>query len=273
MKCYQRLKNDKSTTNMARMASRRAPAVAAAACGMHRTFSTCSLVVSCAACGICTCLCAGHFGGARDEGERRAKDTIYQMQVSLEDMYNGTTRKLKVNKKILCPKCEGRGGKEGAVKKCDACRGQGVQIRMRQVRAHRRRHTHSVLQLGPGIMTQMQSVCSDCHGEGEIIPVKDRCQKCDAQKVIESSKVIEVHVDRGAKDGQEIKFMGEGNQEPSIPAGNVVIVLDEQAHPVCIMRSAHIHVCCVGVQTQTCSPHLQHAPNTERSSVRHNALH
>ena len=33
-------------------------------------------------------------------------------QVSLEDMYNGTTRQLALQKSVLCPKCEGRGGKK-----------------------------------------------------------------------------------------------------------------------------------------------------------------
>jgi hypothetical protein len=36
------------------------------------------------------------------------------------------------------------------------------------------------------------------------------------------------------RDGEEIKFVGEGNQEPGITAGNVCIVLDEQEHPVCL---------------------------------------
>ncbi len=43
---------------------------------------------------------------------------------------------------------------------------------------------------------------------------------------------LQVHIDPGAKDGLEIKFIGEGNQEPGITAGNIVIILDEQEHPV-----------------------------------------
>jgi hypothetical protein len=50
---------------------------------------------------------------------------------------------------------------------------------------------------GPGMMTQSQTTCSDCSGEGEIIPAKDRCKSCNGKKVVEGSSVLEVHVNKG----------------------------------------------------------------------------
>lgn len=41
----------------------------------------------------------------------------------------------------------------GAVQKCAACRGRGMRVMIRQ--------------LAPGMVQQMQSVCTDCNGEGE----------------------------------------------------------------------------------------------------------
>uniref|UniRef100_A0A8C9L6Y9 CR-type domain-containing protein n=1 Tax=Pavo cristatus TaxID=9049 RepID=A0A8C9L6Y9_PAVCR len=73
-------------------------------------------------------------------------------RVSLEDLYNGKTTKLQLSKNVLCSACNGQGGKAGAVQKCNACRGRGVRIMIRQ--------------LAPGMVQQMQSVCSDCNGEG-----------------------------------------------------------------------------------------------------------
>ena len=32
--------------------------------------------------------------------------------MSLEDMYNGSTRQLALQKNVICSKCEGRGGKK-----------------------------------------------------------------------------------------------------------------------------------------------------------------
>lgn len=39
-------------------------------------------------------------------------------------------------------------------------------------------------------------------------------------------------VEKGARDGQKVVFYGKGDQEPGKDAGNVIIVLDEQQHPI-----------------------------------------
>jgi len=36
----------------------------------------------------------------------------------------------------------------------------------------------------------------------------------------------------GMKDGQQIRFTAEGDQEPGIEPGDIIVVLDEQKHPV-----------------------------------------
>lgn len=52
---------------------------------------------------------SGRFrGGSR--GERKVRDMIHQLPVTLEHLYNGTVKKLKVSRNIVCPKCEGAGG-------------------------------------------------------------------------------------------------------------------------------------------------------------------
>lgn len=49
-------------------------------------------------------------------------------------------------------------------------------------------------------------------------------------------KIIEVHVDKGMTDGQKIVFSGEGDQEPELEAGDLIIVLDEKEHEVSIRK-------------------------------------
>ena len=46
-------------------------------------------------------------GGRRQKGAQKGKDVIHQMKVSLEDFYNGCTRKLSLKKKVICSKCDG----------------------------------------------------------------------------------------------------------------------------------------------------------------------
>ncbi|XP_059689429.1 dnaJ homolog subfamily A member 1 isoform X3 [Gavia stellata] len=122
-------------------------------------------------------------GGGRMQRERRGKNVVHQLSVSLEDMYNGATRKLALQKNVICDKCEGRGGKKGAVECCPNCRGTGMQIRIHQI--------------GPGMVQQIQSVCMECQGHGERISPKDRCKSCTGRKIVREKKILEVHIDKG----------------------------------------------------------------------------
>ena len=49
-------------------------------------------------------------GGGRRRGRQsnKGKDVIHQLKVSLEDLYNGTTRKLALQKDVICAKCDGK---------------------------------------------------------------------------------------------------------------------------------------------------------------------
>lgn len=160
----------------------------------------------------------GGFGGGRSRGPRRTKNLVHQLSVSLEDMYNGTTRKLALQKNVICDACDGVGGKEGAIQKCPNCRGTGMQVRIQQ--------------LGPGMMQQIQSMCGECQGQGERVDPKLRCKKCNGRKVNRERKILEVSIDKGMEDGQKITFSGEGDQEPGLEPGDIIIVLDEKKHPV-----------------------------------------
>ncbi|XP_017783540.1 PREDICTED: dnaJ homolog subfamily A member 1 [Nicrophorus vespilloides] len=162
----------------------------------------------------------GGFGGGRGRGrrEKRGKDVVHQLSVTLEELYKGAVRKLALQKNVICDKCEGRGGKKGAVESCPTCGGSGLQVQVQQ--------------LGPGMIQQIQSMCSDCQGHGERINPKDRCKNCNGKKVVRDRKILEVHVDKGMTDGQRIIFNGEGDQEPEHEAGDIIIVLDEKAHPL-----------------------------------------
>uniref|UniRef100_T1J3S1 DnaJ homolog subfamily A member 1 n=1 Tax=Strigamia maritima TaxID=126957 RepID=T1J3S1_STRMM len=157
-------------------------------------------------------------GGSHRRRERKGKDVVHQLSVSLEELYNGTLRKLALQKNVICDKCEGRGGKKGASEKCPNCRGTGMQVRIQQ--------------LAPGMVQQIQSMCPECLGQGERINPKDRCKHCSGRKVVRERKILEVHVDKGMQDGQKITFNGEGDQEPGLEPGDIIIVLDEKEHPV-----------------------------------------
>lgn len=47
---------------------------------------------------------------------------------------------------------------------------------------------------------------------GEVISEKDRCRQCQGSKVSQEKKVVEVHVEKGMKDGQKIVFEGQADE-------------------------------------------------------------
>jgi len=159
------------------------------------------------------------FGGSGRGKQKpnKGEDIKFQLGVTLKDLYNGKTTKLKVTRNILCQGCNGRGSnKDGAVQTCSTCKGQGIRIITQQM----------------GMMIQqMQTVCNDCKGKGQTIKEKDRCQRCSGNKVVPEEKQIEVHIDKGMQTGQKINFYGEGEQEPGIEPGDIVIILKEKQDP------------------------------------------
>tara|TARA_B100000405_G_C16689507_1_gene412356 strand:- start:832 stop:1470 length:639 start_codon:yes stop_codon:yes gene_type:complete len=106
----------------------------------------------------------GGGGGGRGGGRsrvRKGEDVVHGLKLSLEDLYNGVTKKLSLAKNIICPKCTGTGSKSGALGTCRTCSGSGVKLVVRQI--------------APGMVQQMQTVCPDCQGNGQTISEKDKC--------------------------------------------------------------------------------------------------
>src|SRR3990167_1581149 len=153
-------------------------------------------------------------GGGGRRGPQKGEPIEFALPVSLKDMYTGLVKKLKVNKQIICPTCDGKGStKEGATKNCPGCRGQRFKFKTQR--------------MGNNII-QMQTECDECNSKGEVIDKKDQCKNCKCKKTVKDSEVIEVAVDRGMKNGQRITFYEKGDQAPGITPGDIIIVLKER---------------------------------------------
>uniref|UniRef100_A0A671DXI5 DnaJ heat shock protein family (Hsp40) member A1 n=1 Tax=Rhinolophus ferrumequinum TaxID=59479 RepID=A0A671DXI5_RHIFE len=123
-------------------------------------------------------------GGGRVQRERIGKNIVHQLSVTLEDLHNGATRKLALQKNVICDKCEGQGGKKGAEECCPNCRGTGMQIRIHQI--------------GSGMVQQIQYVCMERQGHGEGISLKDGCKSCNGRKIAQE-KILKIHIDKERK--------------------------------------------------------------------------
>lgn len=167
------------------------------------------------------------FGGGGGHGGRATvRPTVHQISVSLEQLYSGVTKRFKITKTLRCRACGGKGGSN--VTSCTGCGGSGVTIRR--------------MQIGPGMVQQVQMACRECEGEGEVIPMKDRCKQCNGQKMTRMEDLIEIHIKPGSRDGEKITLEGKGDEveDSSIPAGDVIIVIDEKDHSQFVRKQEHL---------------------------------
>ena len=158
----------------------------------------------------------GRGGRGGPSGPKKGKPVMHPLKCTLEEIYNGKTTKIAVNRERICASCNGLGGKAGAVQKCTTCRGRGIVTRMTQ--------------LGPGMYSQSQGPCDDCRGKGEVIDEANKCQTCKGKKVTKEKKVLDAQIDKGAPNNQQYTFHGEADEFPGQEAGDVVIVVQEQPH-------------------------------------------
>ena len=63
--------------------------------------------------------------------------------------------------------------------------------------------------------------CTQCGGKGKIIT--EACPHCSGQKVVPHTQHYTLELPRGAPEGHELVFEGEGDEDPDWEAGDVVI--------------------------------------------------
>ncbi|KAF9484340.1 DnaJ-domain-containing protein [Pholiota conissans] len=151
-------------------------------------------------------------------GRRRGKgEEVIPYEVTLEDLYNGKSVKMNMEKEIICGVCKGSGARGNAKPKpCSTCSGKGW--------------TNSKTRLPTGVYANSRAQCTDCHGHGEKLKEKERCKKCKGEKIVKEKTRQEIFVEKGMSDRQRIVLAGAGDQEPGIPAGDVVFVLKAKPH-------------------------------------------
>ena len=157
----------------------------------------------------------GGFGGSRG-GRRKpvykGRDQRLRVELTLQEIVNGTTKKFKIKNDVQCDHCHGSGSEDGKVDTCPRCHGQGVVI-----------ETHQSF-LG---MMQSQSVCPECRGEGTVI--KNKCHECHGEGIKPGESIIEVNFPAGLAEGMVLNLDGKGGAGPhnGVP-GDLQIIIKEK---------------------------------------------
>ncbi|ETV85329.1 chaperone DnaJ, variant [Aphanomyces astaci] len=154
------------------------------------------------------------FGGGG--GRQRGPDAAVEVQVTLEELYNGGEKSVTFKRNVICRKCKGTGAKDGVTKPCKTCGGQGVVLVNQQ--------------MGPGFTVQMQQQCPKCGGRGKTF--KSKCPHCHGHKVVEEMKTITGVIERGMPSNHEIVFERHGEQHPGVLPGDIIMRLAQQPHRV-----------------------------------------
>lgn len=80
------------------------------------------------------------------------------------------------------------------------------------------------------MIQQMAGRCDQCSGQGSTINEKDKCRKCNGTKTVQEQKILEVNISPGMRENQKIVFHSEGDQEPGIEPGDVILVVQCKNH-------------------------------------------
>ena len=159
------------------------------------------------------------FGTSRTRSKTartRGQDLKIRLSLTLEEIAEGVTKKIKLKRYVQCDACGGSGLKEGSSPIiCPSCHGTG-----------------EIRQVSRTIFGQFINVstCSQCNGEGKII--KDHCPACGGQGRVKREGTISVNIPAGVATGNYITLRGEGHVGArGGPAGNAIVFIEEKEHP------------------------------------------
>jgi len=154
---------------------------------------------------------------ARRSGPARGSDLRYNMEITLEEAFAGTTKEIAFAHLAQCETCKGNGAAPNSlIVPCDRCQGTGV---MRQVRQ---------TPLGQFVT---QAACTTCNGEGQRIT--QPCETCGGRGRHEVERKLSVKVPAGVDDGSRIRIPGSG--EAGIrggAAGDLFVYLNVPQHRI-----------------------------------------
>ena len=68
--------------------------------------------------------------GGRSQGPKKGKSVQHAVKCTLEEIYQGKSAKIAVNRDRICSKCEGKGGENGANSTCTGCKGRGLKTKL-----------------------------------------------------------------------------------------------------------------------------------------------
>lgn len=154
----------------------------------------------------------GFSGGGSRRRVNKGSNLRVKVKLTLDEIVNGTVKKIKVKKYVSCKDCQGTGEKNGnSSKTCQNCHGTGTETRVVNT-----------------MLGQMQSTstCRSCQGEGKVI--QEKCNTCYGEGIVKDHDVIEIKIPPGVSEGVQLSISGKGNaaRRGGIN-GDLIVVIEE----------------------------------------------
>ena len=157
------------------------------------------------------------FGGRRADAPVNGSDLQMRLDLTLEEVAKGTTRKVKIPRWEACEHCHGSGAEPGHdPRECPTCHGTG--------KINRR--VQSLFGMSIQVMP-----CPECGGRGKIIDTP--CTECGGEARVHRTREQEIKIQPGLATGMKLRVAGagEGGMNGGAP-GNLYIVINVEEHPI-----------------------------------------
>ncbi len=155
--------------------------------------------------------------GSSNGRKSRGSNLRVKIKVNLEDIINGSEKKIKIKRSVLAKGIE--------FSTCRICNGTG--------------RVHKVQNTIFGAM-RVESVCSYCNGSGKVVTNMPPGVGPDGLEKVEDT--ISIQIPAGAVGGMQLQMRGKGNEPPGGGTlGDLIIVIDEIEHEQFKREGINLH--------------------------------
>lgn len=134
----------------------------------------------------------GDFGNTQQVVKGKTKRV--RIPLTLEEMYNGGKKKIKISRNVACSHCNGTGSKDGHLDVCPECGGYGMKNEVRR---------------NGNMIFETNTVCNRCNGTGKI--VTNPCSHCHGTGLSEEKTEVEINYPKGMIAGMTMTMDGMGD--------------------------------------------------------------